>query len=82
MVSLFKFKKTRPSPTSPSDKGPGAGGETLIVLQAALTILKESVDGVPIPGLKASLAGLLALLTAVRVCYFASHPVAAADSFG
>jgi hypothetical protein len=59
-----------------------AGEETLIALQAALTILRDSVDGLPIPGLKASLAGLLALLTAVRVCYSSTHPlVIITDSF-
>lgn len=63
------FKKAHPSPSNP-DGGPGVGTETLITLQAALTILKDSVDGVPLPGLKASLAGLLSVITAIRVCYF------------
>jgi len=54
------------------DGGPGLGAETLITLQATLTILKDSVDGLPIPGLKASLAGLLSVITAIRVCCFNS----------
>jgi hypothetical protein len=82
-VFKFKFKKkAHATPPSTPGRSPGTGEETLITLQAALTILKDSVDGLPIPGLKASLAGLLAFLTAARVCYFTSHPLTiTADSF-
>jgi len=67
------FKKVHVNP--PSDPGEGSGRtglkvETLITLQAALTILKDSIDGLPIPGLKASLSGLLSVITATRVCLF------------
>jgi hypothetical protein len=45
----------------------GGGTETLAALQTTLTILKDSLSGVPVPGFQASVAGLLALLTAIRV---------------
>jgi hypothetical protein len=62
------LKKARaPSTSTSGTSGPGVGTETLVALQATLTILRDSVDGIPVPGLKASLGGLLALLTAIRV---------------
>lgn len=44
-----------------------ATSETLIALEATLTILTASLDGVPVPGLKGALRGLLAVITAFRV---------------
>jgi hypothetical protein len=44
--------------------------ETMGGLQATLTIVNESVSGIPVPGLTSAVGGLLSLLTAFRV-----HPL-------
>lgn len=41
-------------------------------LQTVLTIAKETMDGVPAPGVKAALGGLLAVIDTIEVCHFHS----------
>jgi len=72
------FKNNRKPRESATDTATGGGSvaavDTLGALQATLTILRESVDGIPVPGLKTALGGLLALLTAIRVNNFPISP--------
>lgn len=52
-----------------SDRRQKDTGAALSAFKSALTILKESVDGVPVPGLKAGVGGFIAVLDVIEVCY-------------
>lgn len=61
---------TTPSTESPAFKPDSLSGDVLNALQTTLTIVKESIDGVPIPGLKAAVGGLLEVIRAFKVSHF------------
>ena len=64
--AIFK-KAPKPSSSSELAENNRATTDALAALEATLTLLKDSVAGVPVPGLQASVGGLLSLVTAFRV---------------
>ncbi|KAG8933613.1 hypothetical protein FRC02_011535 [Tulasnella sp. 418] len=49
-----------------SSKAKDVGGEVSGALITTLTIVKESLDGVPVPGLKAAVGGVLEVITVIK----------------
>ncbi|KAG9046844.1 hypothetical protein FS837_003552 [Tulasnella sp. UAMH 9824] len=64
----WKFSSSRPgSSLSTERQGEDPGVEALAVIQATLSIAKDSVTGLGVPGLEAAVGGLLAVISSVKV---------------
>lgn len=67
-MSLSKIKKHLPH-----KDGDSARTIAWNTLQTVLTIAKETIDDVPVPGVKAALGGLLAVIDTIQVCHSYFH---------